>query len=163
LPAKWKLNDSNFISEIAWYSDGKELGAENGTNNRLHYRLHTLPPPFDSGFLRASFETTDWVDFNGMRLPGIFMVKIYFPSQTTGKCDVSYAIDAKVQAVHPLHNFSFLPELTKKTRITDTRYRLGTSCGTHPTYAGLSWMTEEEVEAKCKSLGMKYEKQTLQS
>ena len=158
LPAKWKLNDSNFISEIAWHSEGKEFGIVNGT-----YQLHTLPPLFDSGFLRAGFETTDWVDFNGMRLPGIFTVKIYFPSQTTGKCDVSYAIDAKVQAVHPLHDFSFLPELTKKTRITDTRYRLGNPSGAFPTYAGLTWMTEEEVEAKCKSLGMKYEKQTLQS
>jgi hypothetical protein len=158
LPAKWKLNDSNFMSEITWHSEGKELGLVNGT-----HQLHTLPPPFDSGFLRANFETTDWVDFNEMRLPGNFTVKVYFPSQTTGKCDVSYAIDAKVQAVHPLHDFSFLPELTKKTRITDTRYRLGTSSGTHPTYASITWMTEEEVEAKCKSLGMKYEKQTLQN
>jgi hypothetical protein len=157
LPAEWKLNDSNFITEIAWHSEGKELGIENGT-----YRLHTLPPPFDSGFQRASFETTDWVDFNGMRLPGIFSVKNYFPSQTTGKCDVSYAIDAKVQAVHPLHNFSFLPELTKKTRIADTRYRLSNSCDALPTYASLTWMTEEEVEAKYTSMGIQYEKQTSQ-
>jgi hypothetical protein len=158
LPAKWKLNDSYFIREITWHSEGKELGIVNGT-----HQLHTLPPPFDSGFLRASFETTDWVDFNGISLPGIFTVKVYFPSQTTSKSDVSYAIDAKVQTVHPLHDFSFLPELTKKTSITDTRYRLGTSSGTHPTYASITWMTKEEVEAKCKSLGMKYEKQTLQN
>ena len=158
LPAKWKLNDSCFISEIAWHSEGKELGMVNGT-----YQLHTLPPPFYSGFLRASFETTDWVDFNGMRLPGIFTVKIFFPNQTTGKSEVSYAIDTNVQVIHPLHNFSFLPELTKKTSITDTRYRFGNSSRSFPKYASLTWMTEEEVEAKCKSLGMKYEKQTLQS
>jgi len=157
LPARWKLNDSNFVSEITWQSEGKELAEENGT-----YKLHTLPPPFDSGFLRASFETKDWVDFNEMRLPGIFAVKIYFPNQMTGKFDVSCVIDAKVQAVHPLLNFSFLPELTKKTRITDTRYRLGNNCGGLLTYGSLSWMTEEEVEAKCKSLGIIYEKQTSQ-
>jgi hypothetical protein len=161
LPAKWKLNDSNFISEIAWHSEGQELGVENGTS-RLQYRLHTLPPPFDSGFLRASFETSDWVDFNGMRLPGVFAVKTFFPNQTTGRCDASYAIEAKVQAAHPLQNFSFVPELTKKTRITDTRYRLCYPCSGHPTYASLTWMTEAEVEAKNKSLGIKYEKQSTQ-
>lgn len=167
LPAKWKLNDSNFISEIAWHSEGQELGVENGTSengaSRLQYRLHTLPPPLYSGFLRACFETTDWVNFKGVRLPDSFAVKIFFPNQTTGKSEVSYAIEAKVQAVHPLHDFSFLPELTKKTRITDTRYRLCSPCSEHPTYASLTWMTEEEVEAKNKSLGIKYEKQTSQS
>ena len=163
LPAKWKLNGSNFVSRIAWQSEGQELVVENGTNHQLQYSLHTLPPPFDSGFLRASFETTDWNDLNAMRLPGSFTVKIFFPDQMTGKFDVSYAVEAKAQDVQPLHNFSFLPELTKKTRITDTRYRLGTGSGTFPTYASLTWMTEEEVEAKCKSLGMKYEKQTSQN
>jgi hypothetical protein len=162
LPAKWKLNDSNFISEIAWQSEGKELGVENGTNNRLQYRLRTLPTPFDSGFLRASFETTYWVDFNGMCLPGNFTVKSFFPDQSTGKLDVSYAIEAKLQVVQPLHDFSFLPELTKRTRITDTRYRLCAPCSGHPTYASLIWMTEKEVEAKNRRLGIDYEKQTSQ-
>jgi hypothetical protein len=161
LPAKWKLNDSNFISEIAWQSEGKELAVENGTNKRLQYSLRTLPPPFDSGFLRASFETTDWVDFNGIHLPGNFTVKIFFPDQITGKIDVSYAVDAKIQSVNPLQDFSFLPELRKKTRITDTRYSLCAPCSGHPTYAGSVWMTEEEVEAKNKSFGIKYEKQNL--
>jgi len=160
LPAEWKLNGSNFIREISWQSEGKELGVENGTENRLQYRLHELPPPFNSGFLRASFETTDWVNFNGMRLPGNFTVKSFFPDQSTGKLDASYAIGAKVQVVQPLHDFSFLPKLTKQTRITDTRYRLCAPCSGHPTYAGSTWMTEEEVEAKNRSLGIEYEKQT---
>ena len=159
LPAKWKFNNSHFVSEIAWYSEGKELDVlENGTS-----RLQTLRPPFDSGFLRASFETTDWVQFSGMLVPGGFALKVFFPNWTTGKLDVSYTIDAKVQAINPLRNFSFLPELTKKTRITDTRYRFCSPCSGHPTYAGLAWMTEEEVEAKNKSLGIKYEKQTAQN
>jgi len=158
LPAKWKLNGSNFISEISWQSEGKELGVENGTDNRLQYRLHELPAPFNCGFLRASFETTDWVEFNGMRLPGSFTVKIFFPNQTTGKFDLSYAVDAKVRAVHPLGDFSFLPELTRKIRITDTRYHLCAPGSGHPTYAGSTWMTEEEVEAKNRSLGIEYEK-----
>jgi hypothetical protein len=162
LPAKWRLNASNFMSDITWRSEGRELAVENGTNNRLQYSLHTLPPPFDSGFLRASFETTDWVDFNDMRLPGIFTVKIFFPDHTTGKVDVSYAIEAKVQSFRPLLDFSFLPELTRKTRIADTRYRLCAPCSGHPTYAGLAWMTEEEVEAKCQSMDIKYEKQSSQ-
>jgi hypothetical protein len=95
-----------------------------------------------------------------MRLPGNFTMKSFFPDQSTGKLDVSYAIEAKVRVVQPLHDFSFLPKLTKQTRITDTRYRLCAPCSGHPTYAGSTWMTEEEVEAKNRSLGLEYEKQT---
>jgi hypothetical protein len=58
LPAEWKLNKSHFASEIAWHSEGKELEVENGA-----CRFITLSPPFDSGFLNASFETTDWIGF----------------------------------------------------------------------------------------------------
>jgi hypothetical protein len=95
-----------------------------------------------------------------MRLLGNFTMKSFFPDQSTGKLDVSYAIEAKVRVVQPLHDFSFLPKLTKQTRITDTRYRLCAPCSGHPTYAGSTWMTEEEVEAKNRSLGIEYEKQT---
>ena len=105
----------------------------------------------------------DWLDFEGMRLPDKFAVKIFFPTQTTGESEVSYAVEAKIRAVHPLGDFYFLPELTKKTRITDTRYRLCSPSNGYPTYASLSWMSEEEIEAKNNSLGIEYEKQTSQS
>lgn len=161
LPAKWKLNDSNFISEIAWHSEGTYLHVDDGGS-----RLEKYPPPFDVGFLHATFETTDRISFSEMRMPSGFVLKVFapnWPEEGEAKCIVSYTIEATVQSVHPLHDFSFLPGLTKKTRITDTRYRLGYPCQGHPTYASLAWMTEEEVEAKNKSLGIKYEKQTLQS
>ncbi|HEY1718691.1 MAG TPA: hypothetical protein VGH42_10435 [Verrucomicrobiae bacterium] len=158
LPAKWKLNDSNFISEIAWHSEGIYLHVNEGGS-----RLKKYPPPFDAGFLHANFETTDWISFSKMRMPSGFKLTVFGPNWPVGgeaKCTVSYTVEAKIQAVHPLQNFSFVPELTKKTRITDTRYRLNLPYSGHPTYAGLAWMTEEEVEAKNKSLGIKYEKQT---
>ena len=102
------------------------------------------------------------VGFNAMHLPSIFLVNIFFPDQSTGKPDVSYAIDAKVQAIQPLRDFSYLPEPTKQTRITETRYRLCAPGSGHPIYAGSTWMTEEEVEAKNRSLGIAYEKQNAQ-
>ena len=33
----------------------------------------------------------------------------------------------------------------------------------YPTYDGAAWMTEKEVETKCQSPGMQYEKQTAQN
>jgi hypothetical protein len=161
LPAQWKLNDSNFISEITWHSEGAYLHEDVGVS-----RLEKYPPPFDAGFLQAKFETTDWTHFSGMLMPGEFELKVFgpnWPEEGEAKCIVSYTVEAKVLIVHPLHDFTFLPELTKKTRITDTRYRLGSPCSGNPTYAGLAWLTEDEVEAKNKSLGINYEKQASQN
>ena len=158
LPAKWKQNESNFISEVLWQSEGKYLSAEIGAN-----RLETYPPPFNAGFLHAKFETKDWIGFAEMLLPKDFVLTVFgpnWPAEGEAKCVVSYTTEAKVQAVRPADNFSFLPELTKITRITDTRYRLCSPCSGHPTYASLAWMTEDEVEAKSQSMGIKYEKQT---
>ena len=160
LPAKWKLNDSNFVSEITWHSEGVYLHEDAGAS-----RLEKYPPPFDVGFLHAKFETTDWISFSEMLMPSGFVLKMFapnWPEDGEAKCILSYTVEAKVKAVHTLRDFSFAPELTKKTRITDTRYRLVSPCCGHPTYAGLAWMTEEEVEAKNKSLGIKYEKQIPQ-
>ena len=33
----------------------------------------------------------------------------------------------------------------------------------YPTYDGVAWMTEKEVETKCQSPGIQYEKQTAQN
>jgi hypothetical protein len=97
----------------------------------------------------------------GLDLPKIFAVKVFFPNWETKRCDICYKIEAKAKAkaVGALQVFSFLPELAKKTLITDMRYRLSGGCG-HLSYGSLSWMSEEEVEAKCKSMGIAYEKQT---
>ena len=161
LPAQWKLNDSNFIREITWQSEGAYLHEDVGVS-----RLEKYPPPFDAEFLQAKFETTAWIKFSEILMPGEFELKVFapnWPKEEDPKCVVCYTVEAKVEAIQPLQNFSFLPGLTKKTRITDTRYRLYSSCSGHPTYAGLAWMTEDEIEAKNASMGIKYEKQTLQN
>ena len=157
LPAEWRLNDSNFVSEIAWQSEGKALVSENGA-----CRLIALLPPFDSGYLMASFKTTDWIKLCRLTMPAVFAMKAFFPNWKTKNCEISYIIEGRVKTIHPLQEFSFLPELTKKTLITDTRYRLSGGCG-HLSYGSLSWMNEQEIEAKCKSLGIQYEKQTTQN
>lgn len=161
LPVKWKLDDSKFISEIAWHSEGTYLHEEDGTS-----RFEKYPPPFDVGFLHANFETTDWINFSEMLILGGFVLKVFapnWPGEGEAKCVVAYTIDAKVQTVHPLQNFSCLPELTRKTGITDTRYRLGNCSGCLLHYgSSSSWDTEEEIEAKLKSRGIEYEKQTSQ-
>jgi hypothetical protein len=158
LPAKWKLNESYFISEIAWQSEGESLHVDNQGS-----RLEKYPPPFEAGFLQAAFETTSWTVFSKIRMPGSFILKVFGPAWPQGqepKCVLSYMIEAKVAAVRPLQNFSCLPWLPKKTTITDVRYRQLNGCGGHPNYTGQNWMTEKEIEAKYESLGMKYEKQT---
>ena len=161
LPAKWELNSSNFISKIEWRSEGEYLHEDDKGS-----RIEKYSPPFDAGFLHATFETKDWFKFSEILVPGSFVLKVFAPSWLNAsepKCVLSYAVEAKVRAVHPSRDFSSLPELTKRTRITDTRFRLGSSCENHPTYASVAWMTDREVETKCQSLGMKYEKQTAQN
>ncbi len=161
LPANWELDSSNFVSKIEWRSEGEYLHEDDKGSRPEKY-----PPPFDAGFLHATFETQDWIEFSEILVPGSFVLKVFAPSWLNAggpKCVLSYAVEAKVRAVHHLRDFSFLPELKKKTRITDTRFCPGSSCGNHPTYASVAWMTEKEVETKCQSLGMKYEKQTAQN
>jgi len=161
LPAKWKLNDSNFISEITWYSEGTYLHEEDGAS-----RFEKYPPPFDVGFLHASFKTTDWTSFSEILMPRGFVLRVFapnWPEEGEAQCVVAYTIDARVQTVHPVQNFSCLPELMRKTGITDTRYRLGNCSGCLLHYgSSSSWDTEEEIEAKLKSRGIEYEKQTSQ-
>ena len=161
LPAKWKLNESHFISEIAWQSEGESLEVDNHGS-----RLERYPPPFDVGFLQAIFETTSWISFSKINMPSSFILKVFGPTWPQGqepKCVQLYTIEARVEAVRALHNVSFRPELPKKTIITDTRYRSINGCSGHLNYAGLTWMIEEEIEAKYKSLGMEYEKQISQA
>lgn len=161
LPAKWELNGSNFVSKIAWRSEGEILHEDDNGSS-----IEKYPPPFDTGFLQATFETQDWIKFSEMFVPGSFVLKVFGPSWLNAdgpKCVLSYAVEAKVRGVHHLRDFSSLPELTKKTLITDTRFRLGSGCGIYPTYDGAAWMTEKEVETKCQSPGMQYEKQTAQN
>jgi len=161
LPAKWELNSSNLVSKIAWHSEGEYLHEDDKGS-----RLEKYPPPFDTGFLQATFETKEWIKFSEILVPGCFVLKVFGPSWLKAgepKCVLNYSVEAKIRAVHHLQDFSFLPELTKKTCITDTRFRLGSGCGIYPTYDSAAWRTEKEVETKCKSLGMKYEKQTAQN
>jgi hypothetical protein len=161
LPTKWELNGSNFVSKIAWHSEGQYLHEDDRGS-----RIEKYPPPFDAGFLHATFETKDWVKLSEIFMPGSFVLNVFAPTWPEAgepKCVLNYAAEAKARGVHHLQDSSFVPALTKKTRITDTRFRLGSGCGNHPTYASLTWMTENEVEAKCKNLGMKYEKQTAQN
>lgn len=161
LPAKWKLNESHFISEIAWQSEGESLHVDNDGS-----RLERYPTPFDAGFLQATFETTSWTSFSEISMPGSFVLKVFGPTWPQGqepKCVQLYTIEAKVENVQPLNHFSCLPELTKKTTITDLRYRGGHCPGGVISYSRSTWMTEDEVEAKLKSLGFNYEKQTSQA
>jgi hypothetical protein len=161
LPSEWELNGSNFVSKISWYSEG-EFPAVNDRSGRME----KYPPPFDSGFLNATFETKEWNKFSEIFLPGSFVLNVFgpiWPEAGEPKCVLSYAVEAKVRAVHHLQDFSFMPALTKKTLVTDARFRLHSGCGNYPSYASLTWMTEEEVKTKCNKLGMKYEKQTAQN
>jgi hypothetical protein len=161
LPATWELNGSNFVSKIAWQSEGEYLHVDDTGS-----RIEKYPPPFDAGFLHSTFEANEWITFSENLVPGSFLLNVFGPCWLGAgepKCVLSYAVEAKVRAVHHLRDFSFLPELTKKTRIIDTRFCLGSGCAKYPTYASLAWMTEKEVKAKCKKLGMKYEKQTAQN
>jgi hypothetical protein len=157
LSAKWKTNGSSFLSESTWYSDGTCSAEENGV-----CRFEKYSPPFDAGFVRASLETTDWVHFSGMPVPGEFSLKVFAPNWPEAgepKCVIRYTIEAKVQTVQPLQNFAWLPELQRKTLITDTRYRLVHGCGCLSYGSSAGWNTEEEIEAKLKSRGLEYEKQ----
>jgi hypothetical protein len=162
LPAKWKLNDSSFVSKVDWYSEGKEFGFAGENGDTL--QIQTYPPPYDAGYLYGTFETTDWIDFPGLRLPGSFALKAFFPNRiqvlpdpAQGEFCVAYAIYTKAEAVQPLKDFSCLPKLTQKTLITDGRFRGGCCPGSLLSYESSSWMTEEEVEAKAKSLGIEIE------
>jgi hypothetical protein len=153
LPAKWKLNPSSFVSEINWFSEGKyAISKKDGTQ-----RLEKYPPPFDSGFLQASFETTDWTNFSGMFLPGSFLLKVFAPNfKVEGKTnlDLFYTIAANVETVRSLSNFSCMPALTTKTVITDSRLFLGELPISY--VSASNWDTEEVMKVKLhnKELGL---------
>jgi len=156
LPAKWKLNSSSFISEIDWFSEGKyAVSGRDGTQ-----RLDKYPPPFDGGFLHASFETTDWTNFSGMLLPESFSLKVFAPNykdyQSEGKTnlDLIYTIAANVETVRSLSNFSCMPALTTKTLITDSRLFLGERPISYA--SATNWDTEEGMKTKLhnKELGL---------
>jgi hypothetical protein len=145
LPAKWKLNSSSFVSEISWFSEGKYAVSEkDGTQ-----KLEKYPPPFDGGFLQASFETTDWTNFSGILLPGSFLLKVFAPNyKIEGKTnlDLFYTIAANVETIRSLSNFSYIPKLTTRTLITDSRVFLGER---PVSYGSVSnWDTEDEIKTK---------------
>jgi hypothetical protein len=155
LPAKWKFNDSSFVSEIQWYSEGKELMLDwEAVDARV--KLVTYPPPYDAGFVYASFETTDWIDYSQLRLPRSFALKTFSPNLAAdpiyGEFILVYTVDAKVDTIQRLKNFSCLPELARKTLITDSRFPENPG-SKRPLYYGSSsgWLTGEEIEAKLKS------------
>lgn len=158
LSGKWKMNASSFVSGVEWYCNGKFPA------HGEPQRLETYPPPFDRGFLQASFETTSWVDFSGMQLSGGFGLEVFAPDcwreQAEGKCEVLFDIKGRAQVFQALRNPSFVPELTRKTMITDTRYRIGGSTGCCLAYESSSnWDTEEQVEAKLNTRKIRYAKQ----
>lgn len=167
MPAKWQFDNSSFVSKIDWFSEGKELGWSNDDV----VEIQSYPPPFDAGgFLYGSFETTKWTEFSGMKLPGGFKLDVFMPNQmllhpdpTQGELCLSWNIEAKVNAVRSLEKFSCLPELTRKTLITDGRFRGGCCPDGLLSYGSAVWMTEEEVEAKNREHGVKCEKQTSQA
>lgn len=166
MPATWQFDDSPFASKVEWFSEGKELGWSGDDA----VEIQSYPPPFDAGgFLYGSFETTKWMEFSGMKLPGGFRLDVFMPNQmqlhpdpAQGELCLTWNIEAKVNVVHPPENFSCLPELTRKTLITDGRFRGGCNPNGMLSYGSSSWMTEEEVEAKNRQHGVKCEKQTTQ-
>lgn len=164
IPAKWQFSDSPFVSKVEWFSEGKEMGYS--PDGKIE--VHSYPPPYDAGgFLYASFEATSWAEFSGMRLPSGFRMDVFMPNQiqlhpdpAQGELCLLWSLEAKVNAVRPLGNFSYFPELTRKALITDGRFRGGCDPNSLLTYGSSSWMTEEEVEAKNRQHGVKCEKQT---
>ena len=166
IPAKWQFDDSPFVSKVEWFSEGKEMGFS--PDDKVE--IQSYPPPYDAGgFLYASFETTSWTKFSGMKLPSGFRLDVFMPNRiqlhpdpTQGELCLLWSIEAKVNAVRPLEKFSCLPELTRKTLIIDGRFGCSSSCDGLLSYGSYSWMTEEEVEAKNRQHGVKCEKQTTQ-
>ena len=154
LPAKWKFNDSAFVSEVQWHSEGKELTFAPETLD-AKVEIQTYPPPYDAGYLYASFETTDWLDYSRLRLPRSFALKTFSPNLTAdpafGEFLILYGIDAKVETVRPLKNFSCLPELTRRTLITDTRFKAFPGSKEFLCYGNSSWINEQDIEVKLSS------------
>jgi len=166
MPAKWQFNDLSFVSKVDWFSEGKELGFSDSGG----VEIQSYPPPFDrGGFLYGSFETTKWAEFSGMKLPGGFRLDVFAPNQmqlhpdpTQGELCKTWSLEATVNTVSPLNNFSCLPELTRVTMMTDGRFLGGCNPDGLLTYKNHAWLTEEEVETKNKKFGAICEKQIPQ-
>jgi hypothetical protein len=149
LPAKWKLNPSFFISEIQWFSEGEYMASDHDGSQKLEKYL----PPFDKGFLQASYETTEWTNFDNMELPKSFLLKVFAPDyRTEGKTNVNliYTISADVQTVESLGSFSCMPNLSTKTIITDSRLFLGDLPISYESTS--NWDTVDEMKAKLHNI-----------
>jgi hypothetical protein len=153
LPAKWKLNDSSFVSEMSWLSEGKYVNSDkNGTQTIGEY-----PPPFNGGFQQARFVNGDWTNCEGMLLPKSFLLEVYSPDyKSDGKTNVNlfYSIAGTVDVIRSLNNFSCMPNLTTETVITDSRVYLGSLPISYNSTS--NWDTVAEIRTKLhnKRLGL---------
>lgn len=151
LPARWELNPSGFARRVKWSSEGRSADWQpDGT-----VRLEEYPPPFDKGFLQATFEVTEGTGFQGIELPGRFVLKVFGPHSSDGsgkpdELELCYAIDGTAGTIRAPAGLECPPKLTTKTSITDYRCR---PHGTPISYLSESaWMSVEEIKAKLRRI-----------
>jgi RNA polymerase sigma factor (sigma-70 family) len=130
LPSKWSMNDSSFVKEIAWYSDGYYPVSQ--PDPRLGYKLgyEKLRAPYDKTFLAGYFQNLTWTNFAGATLPSSFQLTVYRPSYADApdakpNFVVACTITGNLETIRKTGNFSPVPELTTKTYITDWRVMRG--------------------------------------
>lgn len=130
LPSKWSMNDSSFVKEITWYSDGYYPVSQ--PDQSLGYKLgyEKIRAPYDKDFIEGRFQNLTWVNFAGATLPSSFQLIVYRPSYADApdakpNFVVAYTITGNLETTRETGHFSPVPELTTKTDITDWRVTRG--------------------------------------
>jgi hypothetical protein len=143
-PAKWKVENSLFISDIDWFCEGGYTVP--GPYGKPE--LKKFPAPYDKGFLQAHFQVTTWTNFDDMSLPKDFTMTQYQPAGVVDgvtNFNVGCIITGTIEVVRKLNAFSPVPELTTRTIIRDFRYKFGDQTISYQTTN--SWYTEQEIKA----------------
>ncbi|HLX96971.1 MAG TPA: sigma-70 family RNA polymerase sigma factor [Verrucomicrobiae bacterium] len=130
LPSKWSMNDSSFVKEITWYSDGyyPVSQLDQGLGYKLGYEK--IRAPYDKGFIEGRFQNLTWTNFAGATLPSSFQLTVYRPSYADApnakpNFVVACTITGNLETIRKTVHFSPVPELTTKTYITDWRVMRG--------------------------------------
>jgi RNA polymerase sigma factor (sigma-70 family) len=120
-PAHWKRFDGEpRLPRMVDYINEKDIGVNGG--RRL---LIPLPPPFEKGFTRASYNVDSATNIGGLTLPTGFSFKEYYVDWNShpAKVKVMRSVQANVTSVRTVcERTNFIPTLKEATYIGDDRF-----------------------------------------
>jgi hypothetical protein len=143
LPANVEqASNTNFAQSVFWLS---------GDN------ADSVQPGLSSRSVQAHFENVAWTNNGGLIVPKAFELSAFFPQPAGGKREgavheLAFKVTGVLDSVAPLNGFDYLPTITSKTLIEDSRFSTN---GSPIGYVTTSkwYVTSEQMRTYLLSLG----------